>query len=69
MKNFEPNRAFNTEVAAALGIYQAILIQQIRYWQEKSTHEIDGRKVQELAFHTRSGRLRWYHLERASTER
>ena len=44
MKNFEPNRAFNTEVAAALGIYQAILIQQIRYWQEKSTHEIDGRK-------------------------
>lgn len=24
MKNFEPNRAFNTEVAAALGIYQAI---------------------------------------------
>ena len=44
MKNFEPNRAFNTEVASALGIYQAILIQQIRYWQEKSTHEIDGRK-------------------------
>lgn len=51
MKNFEPNRAFNTEVAAALGIYQAILIQQIRYWQEKSTRQLPQSKDMGLVTH------------------
>jgi hypothetical protein len=36
-------RAFTVELAAALGLNEAILIQQLCYWLERTPHVIDGR--------------------------
>lgn len=33
----------NPELAAAIGLNEAIILQQMRYWLDKSTHRYDGR--------------------------
>ena len=39
-----PPRVFNPDLAVALGLNEAIVLQQIHYWLQRSTHSRSGRK-------------------------